>query len=296
MIVGPRRNRHNNTSSEWIIEVLCLEDTAIRRGIIARRQRTLEWLDLEGNFLNCMEGVNADAWSSSSFNREGDNNSGEPVEIIEPTVGGEVLEEPIPPQPQDQDAASNQHKEQADDKEDIAEPTTNEKALEEPIPPQPQEQGASGSNIMTPKRKLSPTPMTPTGIPRKITTQMQGSPLLRETFETIGMEIENDLIGEHSNPLGGIENLMIGEGDDHHQATTPEQSNNQPQTPRIVRRPRFRFRATSVANIASPGRRPRRQRILSERDITSPGRQLRITDIFKSQQNLVQDSIQDPNE
>ena len=183
------------------------------------------------------------------------------------------MEEPIPPQSQDQKVPERKE------------------ALEEPIPPQPQEQGATGSNNMTPKRKLSPTPLTPMGIPRKITTQMHGSPLLRGTFETFKMELDWDQTQEQSNPVEGIENLNIGDVDENKQLATLEQNDNLFQTPRVVKRPKFRLRTTSMTNNTGLQRRSRRPRNLSERDASSPIRQLRITDIFKSQQ--VQESVPD---
>ena len=82
LLVGSKSNRHNNTSSEFIIEVLCLEDAATRRGIINRRQQPLEWLDLVRDISTQMEGINVDAWSSSSFNRGNANNTGETGEIF----------------------------------------------------------------------------------------------------------------------------------------------------------------------------------------------------------------------
>ena len=65
---GERTNRRNNTSTEFWIECLCLEDAALRRGVLHRRtSNPLEWLDLRAAAENMTRDVNVNDWSTNSF-------------------------------------------------------------------------------------------------------------------------------------------------------------------------------------------------------------------------------------
>ena len=94
MNIGPRRNRHNNTSSEIWLEVLCLEETAIRRGIIQRNPRRLEWLDLITMASETTRNVRVDEWSTNSFNSK----DGEVAEKILKPKDEEVDEKILKPE------------------------------------------------------------------------------------------------------------------------------------------------------------------------------------------------------
>ena len=65
--LGERLNRHNDTSTEYAIEFLCLENAALSRNLIRPITRqSLDWLNLEAVASRLMENVNLDTWSTFS--------------------------------------------------------------------------------------------------------------------------------------------------------------------------------------------------------------------------------------
>ena len=248
-----------------------------------------------------------DTWSSNSFNR-GTTNSTISTEM-EPSEKNLPLgvEEPTPPQPQERRASLNNKSQERNNPsstptaEKHTEPEEESKitddenlservAREEPIPPQPHEQTAPPNNV-TPKRKLSPTPMTPTGKPRKLTTEMYCSPLLKGVLETVGMHQHEESVPQAPDLLEGIGQLRPGASTGHQQMEAQSSAPDVRNPLRIFKKAGSRIRAMSMAeNLTkeTPKRRQGKNRRLSERDISTPLRQMKITDTFRAQQDLLE--------
>ena len=142
----------------------------------------------------------------------------------------------------------------------------------------------------TPKRKFSPEQMTPVGRQRKISTTMASSPELRGRFELIRDLQETVQQPQAPDLIEGIGLLTVREpvnNNNTNQATAGEDVMEQFQQPRNILRAGFRRRAQSIASSPGlnqdPGRTRGRTSSLSLNQRGSPARQLRITDIFLSQ-------------
>ena len=300
--MGPRR-RHNNTSSEFIIEVLCLEEAASRRGITARIPRPLEWLDLVMVANETTRGVRVDEWSTNSF--------------------------PPSPSKDKEKEGENERDKASDTKNKLEDKVIDTERMEDTT-----ETGKNCCGVVydrssmvlgaiprfngeprsqTPKRKLSPTATTPTGRQRKLTSSMIGSPELRGRLELMEMEIEDTTPALSHNTVG-----LYQERNETFQTpnTPPSEANYlmemrepdlisgiglltprdtaQPQNelqdealilePRFLLRQNFRQRAQSTVSN-TPRQRARRRRInsLNLPQPNTPSRQLKITDLIISQ-------------
>ena len=171
------------------------------------------------------------------------------------------VEEPIPPQPHEQRASLNntsqegnkpsstptaEQQTEPEEESKITDENQSERvAIEEPIPPQPHEQTAPPNNI-TPKRKLSPTPMTPTGKPRKLTTEMYCSPLLRGVLETVGMHQQEESVPQAPDLLEGIGQLRPGASTGHQQMEAQSSAPDVRNPLRIFKKAGSRIRAMSM--------------------------------------------------
>ena len=75
LCIGGMIDRHKNSFYEFAIKVLCLEDAALRTGVIPRRETPLEKLDLEGMARSTVAKVDFRIWTTNSLNSSnGENN------------------------------------------------------------------------------------------------------------------------------------------------------------------------------------------------------------------------------
>ena len=333
MRIGTRMNRFNNTSSELLLEVLCLENAARGRDIMQVRERPLEWLNLEAVAIRAIADINIESWRTLSFNENDEEKSkrsmgadqGEPIplslidEAAEASESIATKEEPIPPSPMAPTAPTRST--------DQGEPiplslaTSGNQAAKSVMR---EEEVALQTPRATTKRKLFQTPSTPTGRPRKLSTSMRESPNLLAMWETAS---QNNVEPAAPDLLQGIGRLTLKSQNAQCSSEDSKVSSNENDSRRIIkagyrlRAPSpagYRLRAPSpagnppvaddqnqnsnsdrVREMASAGNRlralslasnitPRRhQRRYRHNSVSgsSPARQLRITDIFKSQEN-----------
>ena len=140
-----------------MIEVLNLEDAAIRRGLLEDSQskklsKRLEWLDLEGLTERIIKDVDFRDWSTHSFD------SNRIINSKNPTPNGNQNAFP--------DCMMDEKKKAATTRVD------KDKMVAQ-----------VEQDLSTPKRKLSPDECTPIGRQRKLSTRVFSSPLLRRTLE-----------------------------------------------------------------------------------------------------------------
>ena len=57
----------NNSTEEWLIGSLCLENVARARGLLNQRQEPLEWLNLEAIAVRTIANININSWRTSSM-------------------------------------------------------------------------------------------------------------------------------------------------------------------------------------------------------------------------------------
>ena len=154
--------------------------------------------------------------------------------------------------------------------------------------------GCTGEFPCTPKRKFSPTPISPMGKMRKRTTSISNSPQLRSAWETY--EQENQMAPDL---IKGIGKLTIKESNvDRRVKQDNLGSAERVPSEDVIDTTIRRERAISFSQLATPKRRGRgrgkKTRNISvsfpTTTVASPSRQLRITDIFQAQQGGTDDA------
>ena len=254
MIIGSKKDKGNNSSREFAIEFLCLEDAAYRRGILRPLQppnRHLDWLDIEGLASRMLREVNINEWSTLSFPEKD---------------GGSLPRPRMTPQSLNNDNSTETAK--TDTPNCLVTQETNQ----------------------TPKRKLSPTEITPVGKGRKRSTAVYNSPVLRERLEMAEIIPRNEA-QEAPDLISGIGRLLpraTAEPEQHGTSIEIKRQISKPQPlSRLILTPRFRGRASSEANTRPKNggsRRERKRTNSTAGNFTSPRGQSKITDIFKLQQ------------
>ena len=154
--------------------------------------------------------------------------------------------------------------------------------------------GSAGNIPCTPKRKFSPTAMSPMGKTRKRTTSISSSSQLRSAWET--HEQEHQMAPDLIRGIGRL--TLRGRNIDRRVrpdvSRTPEGIVREEESAVMRERPR----ATSFSQMTTPNRRARgrgrRIRNITVSNptttIASPSRQLRITDIFQAQEGDTKDA------
>ena len=288
MTLGPRNRRHDS-STEYAIEFLCLENAFRGRELFeADREKHLEWLDLEGLSKKLLLGVRLEDWSTLSLHRQEENNQGIDQERA---LNQQPEEEGCNKTPVDGENTQEIHQGKDDGEKEVLKRTLNLGAIKKSKPTETvsaQTPGATGDpgtplrpldrENQTPKRRLSPTISTPVGKSRKRSTTEFNSPQLRERLIMASIKNVNQAEGA-PDLIQGIGRLVL--------RPTPQT----PEAPRrIMRAQRSRNRTESERSSNNFNQTPRHQRsrtVSRGRMIATPPTQRLITEIFKQQNDGV---------